>query len=103
MAIAFIQEWYGHKYDPCRLCLVKVTCNLEQRVKCGRYHKHIKYYTTIGKIDDFFDAIWILGILVGGLLFVITTFAFGIWKWFELWDSIWNGFRIFASWIGGFF
>ena len=103
MAINFIQQWYGHKHDPCKICLVKVTCRMEQRVECGRYHKHIKFYNTIGLVNDWLDAIWILGIVVGGFIFVVLTFAFGIWKWVELWGDIWHAFYTFGNWIGGFF
>lgn len=103
MAIEFIQQWYGHKYDPCKNCLVKVTCQLEQRLKCDMQRNHIKIYNIIGGIDDWIDAIWIFGIIMCGLLFIITTFAFGIWKWFELWSSIWSGFRVLGSWIHGLF
>ena len=70
-------------FDPCKKCLVRATCRPSQNT-CPEYKKyHKRKYNLeelIGNIEW-----WIIGtILILGLLFIISTFAFGIWKWIEI-------------------
>ncbi len=70
-------------FDPCKKCLVRPTCQPTLDT-CPRYKKyHNRRYDIEGLTGDI--EWWIIGTMLSvGLLFIITTFAFGIWKWSEI-------------------
>lgn len=69
--------------DPCKKCLVKVTCN-PMAEKCKQFHNHRRLH---GYYENFLDETkeWTATLIVlGGVLFIPITFCFGLWKWVEL-------------------
>lgn len=79
-------KWFVNKYlDPCKICLVQVTCNpTSLRGKCELYNKYLK---RLGQADTWGSNVdvWTFLIMAGtGVLFILTTFGLGLWKWVEL-------------------
>lgn len=99
MAIDFIENFYVKKFNPCKMCLVKVTCEISQKSKCKSYSSYCKTIRFIDTIDSWIENAFIGGVIFGGLLFIITTFLLGIWQWIQIFDFVWHWFYDCGHWI----
>jgi len=69
--------------NPCKKCLVRATCQPPEP-ECPDYKRYICRKNWLGLLQTDVEW-WIIGsILISGILFIISTFAFGIWKWIEI-------------------
>jgi hypothetical protein len=90
MTIEFINKWYTKRNNPCKTCLVQATCNQKFRYDCEALYAYRKASARIESIDTWIVLSTFLTWCIGFCLLVIITFCFGIWKWVELANPIWD-------------
>jgi hypothetical protein len=74
---------YSRYFNPCKKCLVQATCE-PSSTKCDKYDHFHKQNHKISSIGSDIEAVVLILYLCIGVLFIISIFVFGIWKWIEI-------------------
>lgn len=90
--LEFVRQWYIKNKNPCKKCLVQAAC----QKTCTTKENFYKTARKINKLDSEIEIGFLLTCFLSGILFMVITFIFGLWKWVELTPPI-------IKWIFGLF